>query len=67
MSKAFRDEFPNIGAPAFRALNTLGITRLSQLKKYSEAQLLELHGFGPRALLLLKQRLAEKGLSLRGH
>lgn len=56
-------EFPKIGAPAFRALSSINITKLSELTKYSEKELLELHGFGPRALRLLKNRLKEKGLT----
>lgn len=60
----FGEEFPRIGAPAFRALDGIGIHNLSQLTSHSEEQLLALHGFGPNALRLLKERLKEKGLSL---
>lgn len=62
MSEKYSDEFPNIGAPAFRALDAIGITTLAQLTRHSEAELLALHGFGPRALRLLKEKLSEKGL-----
>ncbi|QQS44340.1 hypothetical protein IPM65_01945 [Candidatus Roizmanbacteria bacterium] len=65
MSEKYGEEFPKIGAPAFRALDSIGITQLSQLTNYTEEQLLELHGFGPRALRLLKERLRERGLFLR--
>lgn len=65
MNEKFSEEFPKIGAPALRALGNIGITQLSQLTKYSEEELLTLHGFGPRALRLLKERLAEKGLALK--
>ena len=64
MTEKYGEEFPKIGAPAFRALARLGITQFSQLTKYSENELLELHGFGPKTLRLLKERLSEKGLSL---
>lgn len=59
------DEFPKIGAPAFRALDSIGIRHLSDLTRYSEPQLLALHGFGPKALKLLKERMRDMGLSLR--
>ncbi len=36
-----------LSAPAGRALENAGITSLLQLSKYSEAELLKLHGFGP--------------------
>lgn len=62
MKNTFGEEFPFIGAPAFRALDTLGIKHLTDLEKYSEKELLALHGFGPKALKLLQQALAEKGI-----
>lgn len=62
----YSEEFPKIGAPAFRALDSIGIRHLSELTEYTEEQLLELHGFGPKALRLLKEKLNEKGLSIRG-
>jgi len=53
----YGDEFPAIGAPALRALQSIGVTKLSQVKNYSDEELLQLHGFGPRALQLLKEKL----------
>lgn len=64
MSEKYGPDFPKIGAPALRALDSTGITKLSQLTKYTEGELLALHGFGPRALKLLKEKLTEQGLSL---
>ena len=63
MITKYGDEFPKIGAPAFRALDSIGITELSQLTKHTEKELLSLHGFGPKALKLLRHALAEKGIS----
>ncbi len=63
MNDKYGEEFPKISAPAFRALNSIGVTKLAQLTNYTEEQLLELHGFGPKALRLLKERLKERGLS----
>lgn len=65
MKNKFSEEFPFIGAPAFRALDNFGITQLSDLTKYTEKELLALHGFGPRALRLLKEKLTAKGLSFK--
>jgi hypothetical protein len=59
------DELPRIGAPATRALAGIGVTRLSQLTEHRAVDLLKLHGMGPRAITILRQALAEQGLSLR--
>lgn len=54
---------PKIGKPALRALADAGYTRLEQLTRISEADLLKLHGVGPKAVRILRETLAEKGLS----
>jgi predicted flap endonuclease-1-like 5' DNA nuclease len=59
-------DLPKIGAPATRALNGAGYTRLEQLTQATEAELMALHGFGPRALRILKEALAARGLALKG-
>ena len=59
------DELPRIGAPATRALASVGITRLSQLTDHCAEELLRLHGMGPRAIKILRQALADQGLSFR--
>lgn len=58
-------DFPNIGNPARRALEHAGYTRLEQLPGLSEKELLKLHGVGPKALVILRAALAERGLSFR--
>lgn len=63
MKNKYAEEFPFIGAPAFRALDNAGIVKLADLTKYTERELLALHGFGPKALRLLKQSLEEKGMT----
>ena len=52
-----------ISAPARRALEREGINSLTQIAKYSEKELLELHGMGPKATVILKKLLAEKKLT----
>lgn len=54
-----------IGAPARRALERERIDTLQKLSKYSEAELLKLHGMGPGSIPKLKNALKEKGLSFR--
>lgn len=58
-------EFPrSIGKPATNALLRQGVTTLKQLTKFSEQELLAIHGVGPKAVGILKNLLAEKGWSL---
>jgi len=52
-----------IGRAAMRALALAGLYRLEQLPKVSEAELLKLHGVGPKAIGILRQALEEKGLA----
>ena len=60
------DGLPRIGMPATRALAQVGITRLPQLTTMREADLLALHGVGPRAVGMLRAALAERGQSFAG-
>lgn len=61
-----KDNLPNIGAPATRALAAVGITRLSQLSSMTEASVAELHGVGPKAIRILREALAAQGKSFVG-
>lgn len=58
------DDLPKIGAPATRALNNAGYTRLRQLAGIPRSDLAELHGMGPRALGIIQAALEENDLSL---
>ena len=53
----------NIGQPATRALTGAGITRLRQLTRTTEAEILKLHGVGPSAIKRLHEALGRAGLS----
>ena len=53
-----------ISAPARRALEGAGINTLTKLSKYSEKELLKLHGMGPSTIPKLKKALNQKRLSL---
>jgi uncharacterized protein YdhG (YjbR/CyaY superfamily) len=65
MTDKKQNNFPKIGAPAMRALEAVGYSRLEQLSKVSEAELSQLHGMGPKALGILRETLKEKGLSFK--
>ncbi|MQY19140.1 helix-hairpin-helix domain-containing protein [Nocardia macrotermitis] len=53
-----------IGAPATRALTAAGYSGLEQLAGVPAAELLALHGVGPKAVRILSEALGELGLSL---
>jgi hypothetical protein len=53
-----------LSKPALRALASAGYSRVEQFTHVTEADLLRLHGMGPKAIELLRQALAAKGLSL---
>ena len=54
-----------ISQPAHRAMKGAGIETLEQLTQYTEGELLALHGFGPKALGILKNILEEYGHSFK--
>jgi predicted flap endonuclease-1-like 5' DNA nuclease len=57
--------FPKgIAKPALRALASAGMTRLDQVARFTESQLLALHGMGPKALRIIKAALRAQGKSL---
>ncbi len=55
----------SIGKAATRALATAGVTTLDQVATHSRAELLAMHGVGPKAVRILSDALAEKGKTLR--
>lgn len=59
--KLQNDQLPRISQPAMRALDLISVTKASQLKKYTEQDLLALHGFGPKSIRIIK----EAGIQLR--
>jgi hypothetical protein len=60
-----KSDFPKIGAPATRALESVGITTLKQLTDITEEELLMLHGMGQKAARILREELKAKGWSFR--
>jgi hypothetical protein len=56
---------PKLAAPARRALAAAGYTRLEDLTKVTESEVMRLHGMGPNAMRALRTALEERGLSFR--
>lgn len=64
--EAFSTAFPPaMGRPANAALVNIGITTLEQVAMLTEKELLAVHGVGPKAVRILKELLAQQGLSLK--
>lgn len=55
-------DLPKLAAPAQRALKSVGIERLEDLTKFSEAEIVALHGMGPNALGVLRNTLRDNGM-----
>lgn len=58
-------DLPKLAQPAQRALTSAGITKIEQLTKLTEAELLQLHGMGKNAISTLREALSARGLSFR--
>jgi hypothetical protein len=59
-----KDDLPvDLSQPARRALHAAGCFQLEQVAAFSEAEILKLHGVGPRAIQSLRRDLSARGLS----
>ena len=59
-----QNEFQKILAkPGQRALAEIGVLNFEQLSKFTEAEIMQLHGMGKSGLNRLKSSLEEKGLT----
>lgn len=54
-----------MSAPARRALESAGIHTEKELSRWTEKELLKLHGFGKASLPKLREALSAKGLSFK--
>jgi predicted RecB family nuclease len=52
-----------IGAPARRALERENIKTLEDLAKWTEREIINLHGMGPSTIPILKKALKDNGLT----
>jgi hypothetical protein len=53
---------PGMSQPALQALGAAGFTRLDQFTTVTEADLLKLHGLGPKTIRQLRAALHARGL-----
>ena len=56
---------PSIGKVAHRALAHHGLTRWDQLTTVTRAELLRIHGVGPKSVTILGEELASRRLSFK--
>ncbi|MBC8171192.1 MAG: DNA-binding protein [Anaerolineae bacterium] len=56
---------PKLSNPARRALNGAGYFQLEQLTQVTEAELLKLHGMGPKGIRQLREAMEPKGLAFK--
>ena len=54
-----------MGKVAPAAFAHVGIHRLDDLTRYTEQELLAIHGVGPKAIRVAREALAERGLAFR--
>lgn len=64
-NKKKENVFSNLSAPALRALKNAGIKNLNDLSKFSQNDILELHGMGPASIPKLKKALELSGLKFK--
>lgn len=55
----------SMGKTAPRELKYAGIDSLKKASGYTEKELLSIHGVGPKAIRIMKEAMAEKGLGFR--
>lgn len=65
LKKVNKMDLPKISKPALRALDSINVKTMEDVTKYSEAELLELHGFGPKAIRILREDMDEQGLKFK--
>ena len=66
LEDSVRESLPaGLSRPALRALAGAGIRTLEQLTEFTEDELLDLHGMGPKGVRTIRAALAERGEALR--
>ncbi|CCQ47726.1 putative uncharacterized protein [Pseudarthrobacter siccitolerans] len=56
-------DLPPVGRPANSALLQAGIISLTEVASLGRRELLAMHGIGPKALRILEEAAAERGLT----
>lgn len=59
------DAFPRLSGPALRALARAGIRSMHQLSKWTESDVRQLHGMGPKGVRILIAALKVQGRRFR--
>jgi hypothetical protein len=62
MDEEVHDLPAGLSNPALRAFQAAGYAHLEQFSRVTEADLLKLHGVGPRAVRILRGALKARGL-----
>jgi hypothetical protein len=61
-----RAAFPvGMSGPALQALSVAGVRSIADLERWTEAELLALHGMGPKGIRVLRDALAAAGRRFR--
>lgn len=63
--KELQDKIPKTSAPAMRALLNVNIKTLKDLSKWSEKDILKLHGIGPKSIPIWRKALKQKGMTFK--
>lgn len=59
-------DFPlTLSNPAWDALEAAGYSRLEQLTHFTAAEILKLHGMGPKGIRLLREAMEPKGMAFK--
>lgn len=56
-------DLPKIGAQAMRALASIGVTKLKDLTKFTEEEIMNLRGMGPKVMSLIRPALKANDIS----
>jgi DNA-directed RNA polymerase alpha subunit len=56
---------PKMGKPAERALAHAGIQSLTDLSRFTEQEILNLHGIGKKAMTIMQQAMAANKISFK--
>lgn len=60
-----KTDIPKTAAPALRALLSKGIRKMSDLGKFTEKEVANLHGMGPKAMGILKQEMRKRKITFK--
>jgi hypothetical protein len=58
-------DLPKIAQPAVRALASVNVAKLEHLGSFTEKDIKDLHGMGPKALGKLKEAMSNDGIKFK--